>query len=194
MRRNTLTILVLGIVLTIAVPTSAQILHNDVGYIPSQYRVDWSQAGLLPENRSGLLPETPTAADHLCVVDPSEDSDPQIASALQKVRTTGGTWVIYFMGGVHRLSSSIVLRQASGDQNIIFRGAGAGATILEFDLGRDGVLFDVAGSLGSASSVGNNIQKGDRSFIVAVRLLITIGCGLLNRIVTYVASMALLDR
>jgi hypothetical protein len=165
MRRNTLTILVLGMVLAIAMSTSAQILHNGVGYIPSQYRVDWSQAGLLPENRSGLLPETPTAADYMYVIDPSEDSDPQIASALQKVRTTGGTWVIYFLGGVHRFSSSIVLRQASGDQNIIFRGAGAGATILEFDLGRDGVLFDVAGSLGSPSSITADIQKGDQSFL-----------------------------
>ncbi len=165
MKRNTFITLLASMALAVVVSTKAQILHNGVGYIPSQYRVDWSQAGLLPENRSGLLPETPAAADHLYVIAPSQDSDAQITSALQKVRATGGTWVIYFLGGVHRLSSSIVLRQASGDQNIIFRGAGAGATILEFDLGRDGVLFDIAGSEGSASSITANIQKGAQSFL-----------------------------
>lgn len=57
MKRNIFVVLTAGISLAIVVSTKAQILHNGIGYIPSQYRVDWSQAGLLPENRSGLLPE-----------------------------------------------------------------------------------------------------------------------------------------
>ncbi len=165
MKRNTFTILLVGMALVIVASTKAQILHNGVGYIPSQYRVDWSQAGLLPENRSGLLPETPTDADYIHVIDPSGDSDLQIATALQRARSTGGTWVIYFLGGVHRLSSPIVLRQVNGDHDIIFRGAGAGATILEFDLGRDGILLDVAGSEGFPSSITADIQKGNQSFL-----------------------------
>lgn len=90
MKRNTSAILLVGMALVIVASTKAQILQNGVGYIPSQYRVDWSQAGLLPENRSGLLPETPTDGDYIYVIDPSGDSDLQTATALQRARSTGG--------------------------------------------------------------------------------------------------------
>ena len=136
------------------------VLYDGVGHIPEEDRVNWQNAGLLPENRSGLLPETPSAADNVFDVTsmPGADLDAQISEAIERARTQwndyGETSIIYFPPGKHRINSPIELH--AGDSNIIFQGAGAdGAnpTVLECKVGINGTCFYIHGSTGGFSSI-----------------------------------------
>jgi hypothetical protein len=129
------------------------VLYNNVGHIPEPDQVNWRNAGLLPSNRSGLLPETPTAAQVKLDVTlmPGTNIDAKIAEALNRARIEwkdhARTSIIYFPPGSYRIKSPIGL--GSGDSNIIFQGAGVkgpNATILECNVGKDGTCFQMLGS------------------------------------------------
>lgn len=147
------------------------VLYNNVGHIPEPAQVNWRNAGLLPSNRSGLLPETPIAANVLFDVTamPGASIDAKIAEALSRARTEwrdhGRTSIVYFPSGTYRIKSPIVL--GSGDSNIIFQGAGANgsnATILECNVGKDGTCFQMVGSTGGSPiyDLAADIAKGDQ--------------------------------
>jgi len=72
--------------------------------------------------------------------------------------------MIFFPGGVYQITSPIVLRQDSLHSNIIFRGAGANATVLEFTVGHDGKCFDIQGTTTSTAAINNNMDKKALSF------------------------------
>ena len=147
------------------------VLYNNLGHIPEPNQVNWRNAGLLPSNRSGLLPETPTAAHVVFDVTlmPGANIDAKIAEALNRARIEwrdhARTSIIYFPPGSYRIKSPIVL--GSGDSNIIFQGAGAkgtNATILECNVGKDGTCFQMLGSTGGSPiyDLTADISKGDQ--------------------------------
>ena len=82
--------LILSIILfSFSMKSYSQILHNDAGYIPSNYQIDWSVAG--------LFPNTPSAADNTYNIDDeSGNDDERIAAALLKAKNASGTSIIYF--------------------------------------------------------------------------------------------------
>ena len=147
------------------------VLYNNIGHIPEPDQVTWRNAGLLPSNRSGLLPETPPAAHVFFDVTlmPGANIDAKIAEALNRARTEwrdhGRTSIIYFPPGTYRIKSPIVL--GSGDSNIIFQGSGVKgpkATVLECNVGKDGTCFQMLGSTGGSPvyNLTADLSKGDQ--------------------------------
>lgn len=155
------------------------VLYNNVGHIPESDQVNWRNAGLLPSNRSGLLPETPTAAHVIFNVTlmPGTNIDAKIAEALNRARIEwrdhARTSIIYFPPGSYRIKSPIVL--GSGDSNIIFQGAGVkgtNATIIECNVGKDGTCFQMLGSTGGSPiyDLTADISKGDQVIVGSLPL------------------------
>jgi hypothetical protein len=127
--------------------------------IPREMQTDWSRAGLLP-GTSGRRADV--------VVDvtkePGATWDEKVESAVRKARNASGLTVLYFPAGIYPLSKSVVLSDASFS-GIVFQGAGADSTVLEFTLGCDGNCFDVYGiESGSKLPLDADIEKGDRGF------------------------------
>lgn len=144
----------------------SQILENG-GRIPPLYQIDWTNAGLLPENRSvGLLPETPTQADRLIIITNmvGADWDEKLENAITEAEGEAGTSIIFFPGGVYELNSPIELSNNNNHSNIIFQGAGANASILQFTLGKDGNCFTIHGDAESPNTIDYNINMHDSTF------------------------------
>ena len=55
----------------------SQTLSKGKNIIPEDYYIDWSQAGLLPEFRDGLYPETPLIAENIYIINNSGDCSNQ---------------------------------------------------------------------------------------------------------------------
>jgi hypothetical protein len=155
------------------------VLYNNVGHIPEPDQVNWRNAGLLPSNRSGLLPETPAAAQVIFDVTlmSGTNIDAKIAEALNRARIEwrdhARTSIIYFPPGSYRIKSPIVL--GSADSNIIFQGAGVkgpNATILQCNVGKDGTCFQMLGSTGASPiyDLSADIPKGDRLIMASLPL------------------------
>jgi len=152
------------------------VLYDGVGHVPEEYQTNWRNAGLLPESRAGLHPETPPFADRILDVTTmgGANIDARIAEAIERARTNwedyGETSIVYFPPGTYRITSPIVLR--AGDSNIVFQGAGAdgpNATVLDFRVGKDGTCFDICGSTSGSpvydlsSLLSDDIEKGDHA-------------------------------
>jgi hypothetical protein len=157
------------------------VLYENVGHIPEESRVNWQNAGLLSESRSGLFPETPAFADNVFNVTsmPGADLDARLSEAIERARRAwrdfNETSIIYFPPGRHRIMSPIVL--TAGDSNIIFQGAGAdgsNATILECHVGKDGTCFNVSGSVWGSpvydlgSLISGDIEKADQVLVASL--------------------------
>lgn len=165
MKKYTFLHLHIVILMFFCVNVYSQILENG-GRIPSQYQIDWTNAGLLPEIRtSGLEPVTPNQADHVIIITEGGDYSQKVQSAIDSAAGLSGTSIIFFPGGVHNLNSPIELRYANNHSNIVFQGAGTNETVLQFTVGRDGTCFDIKGSEGSSASINNNINMHDKSFV-----------------------------
>ena len=114
----------------LATATEAQILWQGRGHIPQPDQVDWTVAG--------LLADAPLAADHVVsiVVQPGANDDDRMAAALETARgltadgTNGRTVVLYFPAGTYRLTRTVLL--GPEESHVVFQGAGAGLTRLEF--------------------------------------------------------------
>lgn len=137
-------------------PVNAQILDG-IGLIP--YQMDW--------NVAGLLPTTPTAADNLIIISDMAGAtwDAKIQNAINLAAGQTGITIIYFPGGIYELTQPINLSYSDNESNIIFRGAGSNATILQFNIGNDGVCFNIEGTCGAPSSINNNINMYANTFV-----------------------------
>jgi len=111
MKRNSILLMIFSIAFASNMESVAQILYNGIGYIPKEYQINWTNAGLLPENRpSGLQPETPIMADHFIVLTPGGNCDEKIQLAIDQAKQHPGISIIFFSDGVYALNSSIALR------------------------------------------------------------------------------------
>ena len=109
----TLLLTMLCIALASPVESLTQILYNRIGYIPQEDQINWTGAGLLPENRpAGLQPETPVIADHFIVLTPGGNCDEKIQTALDQAKKYPGTSIIFFSEGVYTLNSGILLKSS----------------------------------------------------------------------------------
>ena len=141
----------------------SQSLWNDQGHIPTGSQVDWSNAG--------LLNNTPTIADHIFnVTNPAYDDDDdtnfdgEIEAALNDAKSASGTSIIYFPAGTYNIHSTIYLHIDDNGSNIIFQGAGADKTTLNFFIGNDKNCFKISGKQNSTIIYLNNgIPKGSKS-------------------------------
>ena len=135
-------IILLIVLFSFSMKSYSQILHNDVGYIPSDCQIDWRVAG--------LLPNTPSAADNIYNIDDeSGNDDERIASALLKAKNASGTSIIYFPSRNYCFTKPINLKYHSdptkNGSNIIFQGEGPDQTILNFTVTRDSACFNIIG-------------------------------------------------
>jgi hypothetical protein len=114
--------------------------------VPAEALTDWSGAG--------LLPGTPRKAEAVFDVTKEPDGtwDDRVGSAVRKAGGSAGLSVVYFPPGTYRLTRGIVL-SGTGSSGIVFQGAGEDSTVLEFQIGRDGICFDVNGT-----PVGNELR------------------------------------
>ena len=136
------------------------------GYIPVEWRIDWSNAGLLPQD-GPFAPHTPVQADVRIEVEPDVDgnSTQSLESALSQAKTAskeGKTTVIYFPAGVHRIDAGVVDLTHEDGNNIVFQGAGANSTTLEFTVGNDGTCMLFQGITEIVRDISTDIAKGDR--------------------------------
>lgn len=132
------------------------------GLIPLEMRTDWSRAGLIP-GTAGLRADA--------VFDVTQESgatwDEKVQSAVQKAKVARRASIVYFPGGTYRLFRQVVLSDSS-DGGIVFQGAGADSTVLEFEIGRDGNCFDMSGAEpGPKLALDTDLEKGGRSFSAA---------------------------
>jgi hypothetical protein len=127
--------------------------------IPAWLVAEWRQAGLQDgeqARRAGAF------------FDVTRESgatwDEKVGSAVQKARSAAGLAVVYFPAGTYALSKSVVLPDASFSQ-IVFQGAGADSTVLEFTLGPDGNCFDVHGIESDPKlPLDADMERGERRF------------------------------
>jgi hypothetical protein len=158
-------IVVFHLLVTIVVVASAeaQSIYNGVGHIPLSSQIDWTVAG--------PLADTPTEADFLYVVTemPGATWDVKITNALDQARGDGGVSLIYFpadngANGEYVLSFPIILDE--NDQDLVFQGAGSGATTLKCYVGSNNNCFDIRGRAeGPPLDIISNIPKGQKSFV-----------------------------
>jgi len=138
---------------------------ND-NYIPANALINWSNAGLLPNSRTGgLEPVTPMQADRIEIVTNSYPWS-QIQGFISNA-PAGQTTVIYFPGGIYYLYDPIELQNngSVNNSNIIFQGAGATSTFLIFMGSNDEVCFDIQGGvISNPETITANINKGATSF------------------------------
>lgn len=149
-------------------PGIAQILEG-TGRIPQNWQVDWTNAGLLPSSRpGGFLPVTPASAENVHIITHGGDYNTKVRNAIDAAEATPGSDIIYFPGGVYELNDPnlFILRNngSHNHSNIIFRGAGANQTIIEFRAGKDGNIFDIQGIDSSGNFSVANISKGSFRF------------------------------
>jgi hypothetical protein len=148
----------------------SQQLWDGTNHIPSSYRIDWTNAG--------LLPYTPSKADHILNVtdygalpnDGQDDFD-AINNAIMDAGNLSGVSIIYFPSGHYTILASIVLKREStneynfGHSNIIFQGKDANSTFLEFIVGENQDCFYIYGIKSGAPVFldGNScVEKGDK--------------------------------
>jgi hypothetical protein len=146
-------------------PESALEVHVDSNtgqadkLIPNNTRTDWSSAG--------LCPGTPGhRADDVVDVtkEPGGTWDERVESAVGKARHASGLTIVRFPAGTFSLSKPVLLQDASFS-GVVFQGAGADSTVLEFTVGRDGNCFDVRGiEQGPKLPLGADLEKGARNF------------------------------
>lgn len=155
---------ILTISLMLTVKGTSQIIYNGQGHIPYPYQTDWRVAG--------LLPNTPTTANNLFDVtqEPGTSWDDKVNSALNKAKIASGTSIIYFpalTGGQHYVLGQPIVLTVNDGNNIIFRGDGAGASILEFDMPGNNNCFDVRGE-GPAQNANlvTDLLKRQKTFTV----------------------------
>jgi hypothetical protein len=113
-----------------------------MGYIPSNYQIDWRTAG--------LLASTPTFGDHVFnIADETGTDDQKLDAALSKAKAATGTLIIYFPQGNYSLTNPINLKYSAtpgnNGSNIIFQGEGSDKTILQFAVTRDSACFNITG-------------------------------------------------
>ncbi len=115
-------------------------LETDPAAVPAEALTDWTGAG--------LLAGTPNRAK--AVFDITAETggtwDEKLSSALAKARKVKGLPVILFPSGVYRFEKGVVLTRETAGNGVIFMGAGADSTFLDFGIGRDGNCFDVRGA------------------------------------------------
>jgi len=139
----------------------SQILHNNVGYIPSDCQIDWRVAG--------LLTNTPTVADNIYNIDDeSGNDDDRIAAALLKAKNASGTSIIYFPCRNYYFTKPINLKfntdPTKDGSNIIFQGEGSDKTILNFTVTRDSACFNIIGQTnGSTLDLDNDVIMKTKS-------------------------------
>lgn len=110
--------------------------------VPESRRVDWTNAGLLP-NRT-------ISATYKITIEPGQlNSDQDIESAINTARTIaieGGYTIIFFPAGDYYLIEPIEITAA--DSNIVFQGEGSDLTTLHFCKDEDFLneLFMIQGS------------------------------------------------
>jgi type 1 glutamine amidotransferase len=127
--------------------------------VPVEALTDWSRAGLgpgLPRHPKRILDITR---------EPGADWDAKVASAVEKAKTGAKPAVVFFPAGTYRLTRPIVLdNPACG--GVVFRGAGADSTVLEFQAGRDGVCFEMRGDTeGSSLRLGSDMPRRTRRIV-----------------------------
>jgi hypothetical protein len=112
----------------------------DAAAVPAEALTDWTGAG--------LLAGTPKKARFIfdLTAETGGTWDEKLASALAKARKAKGLPVIRFPAGTYGFEKGIVLSQESAGNGVVFQGAGADSTFLEFRIGRDGNCFEVRGA------------------------------------------------
>jgi len=136
----------------------SQVLYNDVGYIPDSCQIDWTHAGLLtdtPTIPGNVFDVTDLGADNTG----TNSSYNAVMDAIDSANTRSGFTAIYFPAGTYKIDNTIELTQS--DSNIVFLGAGADSTTLEFTVGNANKEFLIHGWLyNPVYDVNNNIDKG----------------------------------
>jgi hypothetical protein len=101
---------------------------SPVPIIPTSRRVDWTPGipGGIPANAT-----TVNVLDHGAAGDGTTDDFDAFDSAIDAIGPDGG--VVYIPPGRYLIGGSLII-----DRSIVLRGAGADATLLEFDLGGSG--------------------------------------------------------
>jgi|GEM_PF-2824518 type 1 glutamine amidotransferase len=129
--------------------------------LPEPLLKDWSGAGLL----SSAPPKAESVFD--ITRQAGADWDEKLAACLKQSRGEAGLSVIYFPAGVYPLSKSVLLPDSKSG-NVVFQGASAESSVLEFSLGPDGVCFEIrGGTTGERLHLDADIQKGCREFRAA---------------------------
>jgi hypothetical protein len=151
--------------------------YAPVPAVSSSRLVNWSN--------TGLLPTTPTEADHIfyvtdygAVPDDGNDDYNAIQAAINAAKGESGLKIIYFPLGLnstatYNINSPINLDASCSD--IVFQGDGSYKTILQFNVGNSNKCFNIYGSVsGSYKNIDANIAKGDNTFL----------CSSLSQIIT----------
>ncbi|MBN1893539.1 ThuA domain-containing protein [bacterium] len=129
--------------------------------LPEPLLTEWSGAG--------LLPSAPIKATSVFDIteQPGENWDEKLAACLRKSSETSGLSVIYFPPGVYPLSKPVLLPDPKSG-HVVFQGASAETSILEFTLGPDGVCFKISGgTTGGQLRLDADLEKGCREFRAA---------------------------
>lgn len=141
--------------LTLAVLLLHQILCAQV--IPADRRTDWSLAGF----RDTL----PTYINEVNITDFGGVGDGTTVNntALQNAIASlnGGSGTIYFPSGNYLFTASITLRDS-----LVLKGNSSDSTTLSFNLGGNGDLIRMAGTISSTSAIISSHAYKDSTFIV----------------------------
>ncbi|RJO71564.1 MAG: hypothetical protein C4523_04335 [Myxococcales bacterium] len=125
--------------------------------IPPERRIDWSQAGY-----QGEMPDPATVIDVTlfgAVGDGVADCTQAVNQAIQALGSSPG--VIFFPAGRYKLTATIPL--TSG---VIFRGAGADQTSLQFNLNNAAVNpLSISGSASAFVSLTSGYTKGSTALV-----------------------------
>ncbi len=157
-------------IILLAVPIIVN--SQNVGHIPLGYRIDWTNAGLLPINRTGgLLPETPISADNVfdvtssvygAIPDDGLNDYNAVNSALNDAKSASGVSIVYFPTGTYNINSTLDLSYSNGN-NIVFQGESTDGTILKFAVGKDAYCFNITGTMsGDEVSLTSDLNKGGK--------------------------------
>ncbi len=147
-----------------------QTLWNDEGYIPQNYQLNWSLAGLQfdhPQQAINIFDVT----NPLYGATPNNDTDDDFVGidlAIQAAQCTSGLSIIYFPEGEYLIKQSIHLENIySGSTivwngNLVFQGEGADKTVLKFQTGNSSVdCFYLDGDrIGNEIELTEDILKG----------------------------------
>jgi len=136
---------------------NSQILDPAGGWIPSDNRVEWTNAGLINHI---------TYADHSIdiVNDPrlTGNYDQRISQAISIASGNSGITIIFFPTGTYVLNETIIVQNG----NIVFLGEDPGNTILQFNGGKNKSIFRIEGFRDTSDPIflSADLDKADKDF------------------------------
>ncbi len=156
---NSFKIFIFVILLVLNTILYAQKLYQNVGHIPQQYQIKWSNAGLLP-NTDKYADQLFNITDYGAIPNDNNDDYFALMNALNDAKNAEGLSIVYIPEGTFDIHSTINL--SKDYSNIVIQGTGSEKTFLKFLVGNNSKGFNIYGSENSNKIILNGgINKGD---------------------------------